>query len=48
MASGEADEQSVSPLEGGGGGGGGGGVLPLYKRLYVGGNSAADEVSGGC
>ena len=43
MASGEADEQSVSPLEGGGGG-----VLPLYKRLYVGGNSAADEVSGGC
>ena len=44
MASGEADEQSVSPLEGGGEGG----VLPLYKRLYVGGNSAADEVSGGC
>ena len=25
MASNEADEQSVSPLEGGGGGGGGGG-----------------------
>ena len=48
MASSEADEHSVSPLvtRGGGGGVQGGGV-PLYKRLYVGGNSAAARVSGG-
>ena len=46
MASSEADEHSVSPLAGCGGGTGGGGV-PLYKRLYGGGNSAAARVSGG-